>query len=109
MMRSRRAWLVGVVSALSCTSPQGKPPPPPPPAAPDLGDPGIDVKVSVLGHHRNPTKDGLYVDPALTRAAARRMHRDTAFDGRVQGDVYAQPLYVAGGAGDLVLAVTEQD
>jgi outer membrane protein assembly factor BamB len=35
----------------------------------------------------------------MTTSAAATMHRDTTFDGTVQGNVYAQPLYVEDGPG----------
>jgi outer membrane protein assembly factor BamB len=54
---------------------------------------------SVVQHHNNPTRDGLYVQTTLTRAAAATMQRDSTFAGTVQGNVYAQPLYVENGPG----------
>ena len=45
--------------------------------------------------HKNASRDGHYVDPALTRAAAARMRRDVTFNAVVAGRTYAQPL--AGG------------
>src|SRR5438445_702146 len=45
----------------------------------------------VLQHHANPTRDGLYVEPILTQAAAGTIHRDTTFSATLPGPVYAQP------------------
>jgi hypothetical protein len=67
-------------------------------AAPS-GDGGNDGGASVLQFHHHPNRDGFYVDPAITEASAATMHRDTTFDGTVDGDVYAQPLYVEDGPG----------
>lgn len=67
---------------------------------------------SVLQHHNGPARDGLYVEPTLTRAAAARLHRDPAFRAPIRGPVYAQPLYWAAslpGDRDLVIVATEQN
>jgi hypothetical protein len=65
---------------------------------------------SVLTHHKNPTRDGVYVQPALTKTAVATLHQDTTFKPTgIQGAMYAQPLFVDGqGAGpDLVIVATE--
>jgi hypothetical protein len=67
---------------------------------------------SVLQFHKNPSRDGVYVDAALTRAAAATIHADTTFgNAAIMGPVYAQPLYLAGAAGgaDLVIVATAQN
>jgi outer membrane protein assembly factor BamB len=67
---------------------------------------------SVLQHHNNASRDGFYVDPALSRAAIAKLHMDPAFAGAtLSGPTYAQPLYLAGanGAPDLVIVATEQN
>jgi hypothetical protein len=48
---------------------------------------------SVVTYHNTPDRSGMYVAPALTPAVAALIHRDTGFDGTVNGSVYAQPLY----------------
>ena len=71
---------------------------------------------SVLTHHKNPSRDGLYVQPTFTKAAIGTLHRDTSFntvlpavDGGGQ-DIYAQPLFVDGmGGQDLVIVATEDN
>jgi hypothetical protein len=71
---------------------------------------GAASSVSVLQHHNNPSRDGVYVDAALTFAAAATLHIDTTFaDVKPTGKVYAQPLYLAGAAGkpDTVIVATE--
>jgi hypothetical protein len=72
--------------------------------APAAGD-------SVLMHHKNPSRAGVYVQPSITKAAAKTMHLDPAFHAAVQGAVYAQPLFVDGGAGgkDVVIVATEEN
>ena len=39
----------------------------------------------MLEFHRNPSRDGLYIDPAFTPAAAAGMHRDRTFAGALSG------------------------
>jgi hypothetical protein len=66
----------------------------------------------VLQHHRNASRDGLYVDAAFTKAAAGRIHRDTTFVATpIQGPTYAQPLYFENAAGgkNLVIVATERN
>ncbi len=66
--------------------------------------------VNVTQHHNHASRDGLYVDPAFTNTNAATMARDTAFNGTIVGNVYAQPLYVEGGPnGPLVIAVTQSN
>jgi hypothetical protein len=53
----------------------------------------------VTTFHNNLARTGVYVDAALTRAAAATIHIDTTFaNTAIMGPVYAQPLYL-GGAG----------
>jgi hypothetical protein len=51
--------------------------------------------VSVREHHNAPTRDGHFIDPALTHVHAGRLHRDPAFHASLRGPIYAQPLYWA--------------
>ena len=48
---------------------------------------------SVLTFHNDATRGGLYVMPRLTWERAAGMHLDPDFDGRVEGHIYAQPLF----------------
>jgi outer membrane protein assembly factor BamB len=75
------------------------------------GTTGTSV-ASVLQHHNDLARDGLYVDAALTKTAAAGMDIDASFAGAmVTGNVYAQPLYLAGvnGQPDQVIVATERD
>ncbi len=67
--------------------------------------------VNVTEHHNHDSRDGLYIDPAFTHAAAAGLKRDLAFGGSIGGNVYAQPLYVedAPGGKAMVIAVTESN
>jgi hypothetical protein len=67
--------------------------------------------VNVTEHHNHDTRDGLYIDAAFTQAAAATLHRDLSFAGNIQGNVYAQPLYIQGGPGGkaMIVVVTESN
>ena len=67
--------------------------------------------VNVTEHHNHDSRDGLYIDPAFTSAAAASLKRDTNFDGTISGNVYAQPLYIEGGpvGQAMIIAVTESN
>jgi len=67
--------------------------------------------VNVPEHHNHDSRDGLYIDPAFTLAAAASLRRDTNFNGIISGNVYAQPLYIEGGPGGraVIIAVTESN
>jgi hypothetical protein len=66
---------------------------------------------TVPTYHGDAARSGLYIAPSLTWANAGNMRRDEAFDGRVPGNVYAQPLYwhPPGPARGLVIVVTEDN
>ena len=60
-------------------------------------------------HHNHLNRDGVYVDPVVTKAAAATMHVDATFAGATYtGSVTAQPLYLAGAGAvpDLVIVAT---
>jgi len=65
----------------------------------------------VLQHHLHGTRDGWYVDPHLTPAAAVTMHRDPTFHAPLPGPTYAQPLYITHGPGGRAafIVATEQN
>ena len=66
--------------------------------------------VQVLTYHADEQRRGNFVEPALTFQAAQRLHPDTAFQPRVAGHIYAQPLYWRDPAGRaLLLIATESD
>jgi hypothetical protein len=67
-------------------------------------------EVNVTQEHNNPSRDGVYIDPAFTPSAAANLTRDLNFSGTISGNVYAQPLYIEGGPnGPMVIAVTESN
>src|SRR5579862_941159 len=55
--------------------------------------PGTGGAQSVVTYHNSPTRHGHYVVPKLTLAAAGNMHLDHHFKAKVDGHIYAQPLY----------------
>jgi hypothetical protein len=78
-------------------------------APPDTGPP---IGASVLQYHLNASRDGHYVDPLMTKAAAAKLQLDPTFDGTVIGPVWGQPLYVEngpGGKGILIVTSNSND
>ncbi|MET0592243.1 MAG: hypothetical protein ABW133_06065, partial [Polyangiaceae bacterium] len=76
------------------------------------GSGGGDATGSVLQHHNHATRDGVYVDAALTKGAVASLHVDPSFaTATYTAPAYAQPLYLAGssGAPDLVIQATNQN
>jgi hypothetical protein len=56
--------------------------------------PRTSAQVNVTQEHNNPSRDGVYIDPAFTTSAAASLTRDLGFDGTISGNVYAKPLYI---------------
>jgi hypothetical protein len=73
--------------------------------------PGLAAADSVVAYHNGSQRHGAYTVPDLTLAAAARMHRDTSFNGKMSGHVYAQPLYwnPKGASRGLVIVATESN
>src|SRR5215475_5620769 len=69
------------------------------------------IGCDVLQHHLHGTRDGLYIDPHMTHAAAVTIRRDSTFRAPLPGPVHAQPLYVTGGPGGRAafMVATEQN
>ncbi|HEY1661403.1 MAG TPA: hypothetical protein VGI03_03200 [Verrucomicrobiae bacterium] len=67
--------------------------------------------VNVTQHHNDYMRDGLYIDPAFTYSSASNLTRDVNFNGTVDGNIFAQPLYLDNGPGGraMVIAVTESN
>jgi hypothetical protein len=65
----------------------------------------------VPSYHGDAARSGRYIISRLTWQRAATAHRDQAFDGRVQGQINAQPLYwrPANAAHGLVVVATEAD
>jgi hypothetical protein len=59
---------------------------------------------SVLERNNGPNRNGVFVQPTLTRARAATMVLDRTFDGTVSGNVFASPLFVDGTPGVFVIA-----
>ena len=54
---------------------------------------------SVLERNGGPTRDGHFVQPKLTKAAAAKMTLESAFKAEFAGSMYASPLFVQDGPG----------
>ena len=69
------------------------------------------AQVNVTQFHNHDSRDGLYIDSALTPDAVAKLTRDLNFDGTIAGNVYAQPLYIEGGPSGkaMVLVATESN
>ena len=67
-----------------------------------------DAQVNVTQYHNHASRDGLYIDSAFTPSAAANLTRDLNFDGTIDGNVYAQPLYFDNGPNrrPTIIAVT---
>jgi hypothetical protein len=66
-----------------------------------------NAQVNVTQKNNNPSRDGLYIDPAFTPGNAANLVRDLNFNGTIVGNVHAQPLYIEGGAnGPMIIVVT---
>jgi hypothetical protein len=79
-----------------------------PGASPTPAPPGQN---SVVQEHDTADRNGAYIQPSLSRAAAATLHADPAFQGVFQGNVYGQPLYVENGPGGkgVFIVATEND
>ncbi len=62
----------------------------------------------VLEHHNDAARSGVYTMPDLSHRRAAALHRDTGFDGSVEGAVYAQPLYWENGNGRAFVVVATE-
>jgi hypothetical protein len=58
-----------------------------------------DTSQSVLERNKHPSRDGYFVQPTLTAAAAAKLTRDTAFAPKFTGNMWASPLYLEQGPG----------
>jgi PQQ enzyme repeat len=52
---------------------------------------------SVLQRNKHLSRDGLFLEPMLTKAAAAKMVQDTAFNATLAGTVWASALYIEDG------------
>ena len=58
--------------------------------APAAGD-------NVLERNLNPSRDGMFIQPKLTKAAVPMLTADTAFAAKFTGNMWASPLYMSNG------------
>lgn len=71
----------------------------------------VQASESVVTYHNSMTRQGDYVVPGLTSAAAAKMHPDKKFKATLSGHVYAQPLFwkPSGSPDGAVIAATESN
>jgi hypothetical protein len=74
-----------------------------------LADQPSDVAVPT--YHADAARSGLYVAPGLTVAQAAAVHLDHSYDGSVDGQIIAQPLYwrPRGAEHGMIIVATETD
>jgi outer membrane protein assembly factor BamB len=84
--------------------------------APDFGGTppafgATPTDTTVAFYHGAPDRAGNYIVPSLSWQSAGTVRRDQMFDGRVEGHIYAQPLYwrPPGSEQGLIIAATESD
>jgi hypothetical protein len=65
-----------------------------------------NAQVNVTQKNNHLSRDGLYIDGAFTPGNATNLTRDMNFNGTIVGNVHAQPLYIEGGNGPMVIVVT---
>jgi hypothetical protein len=67
---------------------------------------------SVLERNKHPSRDGIFLQPTLTKAAAATMAADTGFKATFTGAMWASPLYLQNGPngkGIFIAATTGND
>lgn len=71
----------------------------------------VPTNATVPTYHADPARSGDYITPGLDWQTVAQMHRDTTFDGRVEGHIYAQPLYwrAPGTTHGLIIVATENN
>ncbi len=76
------------------------------------GTPDAGIGQSVLTHHNHVNRDGMFIQPTLTKAVAATLVQDTGFTTTtIEGNAYAQPLFVDGGetGTDMLFVATESN
>jgi hypothetical protein len=71
----------------------------------------FDAGRSVVEHHNGPMRSGVYLEPTFTKSAIATLHVDPAFSAPLDGQAYAQPLFLekAVAGKDAVLVATEKN
>jgi hypothetical protein len=86
-----------------------------PPAGGSGGAPPVNESDSVLQRNNNASRDGLFIQPKLTKAAIGALAADSAFNtaATFTGNMWASPLYLApaaaGGKGLFFAVTTSND
>jgi hypothetical protein len=61
------------------------------------GTSGAPGSASVLERNKNPSRDGLFIQPGLTKAMVAKMALDADFNAMFTGNMWASPLYLENG------------
>ncbi|HSZ81145.1 MAG TPA: hypothetical protein VLA14_02630 [Polyangia bacterium] len=97
-----RILCVGIALTVGCSSSSAKT---------DAGSPGASG-ASVLTRNGHETRDGFFIQPTLTKAAAATMALDPSFNANFVGAMWASPLYMdngPGGKGAFIVAATNNN
>ena len=87
------------VSAPGCSASSGPPTSMRDSSMSDSSMPAPTPSNSVLERNNHPSRDGHFIQPALTKAAAKTMTFDTGFQANFTGAMFASPLYLENGPG----------
>jgi hypothetical protein len=86
----KHALVAALLFSLTCSSSSNSPKPP---------TINIENDTDVLQRNKNPSRDGLFVQPALTRANAAKLALEPNFAPTFNGDMWASPLFMQNGPG----------
>ena len=64
------------------------------------GGGGSSAEDDVLERNHHASRDGLFIQPKLTKAAVPMLAADTAFAAKFTGNMWASPLYMGNGPGN---------
>jgi hypothetical protein len=87
------------VSAPGCSASSGPPSSMRDSSMSDSSMPPPALSNSVLERNNHPSRDGHFIQPALTKAAAKTMTFDTGFQANFTGAMFASPLDLENGPG----------
>ncbi|HKU42226.1 MAG TPA: hypothetical protein VJR89_28905, partial [Polyangiales bacterium] len=68
-------------------------------AAESGGSGGGPAGASVLERNNHPSRNGMFVQPSLSKAMVSKMALDTGFAATFKGNMWASPLYFENGPG----------
>ena len=87
----KHVLVAALLCSLTCSS-SSKPPSTPPTI-------NVQTDADVLQRSMNPSRDGLFLQPPLTRVNASKLVREPNFAPTFNGDMWASPLFMQNGPG----------